>query len=448
MPRSNHDSTPGSYRAFVLNILTKMDVEEDSKRETRTFNPRLAPREPLFEVSDVPAFTSASEYEIFRSSLLGFFKCEFDPAPHEYGRALRQILSSFKDPAVRARTQGLIVNPLIHPDWVITYNAFLAALDARFQSPTILGDTRRKWMECKPRKNEKPHIFFIRFEGATDKLIQIQTRLGVPPESNMVIVNRLLKVLPRYLVDYVRLKFLLQQPPLMIELQTLKELRFQFGIAWTYLPKPHTPEDKRSVYTRNTASNGHRNDGTATNEINPPQCSLIVSYDSAPHVPKVVHDRKLILPPDTIGWSVPELLQECPRSKHFLLYRCACNSELLDLPRSRRPAKSCHHSRIVFTDGACTNNGRPEAKAGVGVAYGNDDGSQLSKPITDMFDNFPLRSNQRAELCAAKLGVELLAEAHTKEPESEAEAWIIATNSQYVVKGMTEWLPTWRVRLN
>lgn len=53
-------------------------------------------------------------------------------------------------------------------------------------------------------------------------------------------------------------------------------------------------------------------------------------------------------------------------------------------------------------------------------------------------DNFPLRSNQRAELCAAKSGLEFFAEAYTKELKSEAEAWIIATDSEYVVKGMTE----------
>ncbi|KAF1975435.1 ribonuclease H-like protein [Bimuria novae-zelandiae CBS 107.79] len=158
----------------------------------------------------------------------------------------------------------------------------------------------------------------------------------------------------------------------------------------------------------------------------------------------IIHNRKLTLCDTTTDWSVPKLLQECPECNDFLLYCCACNNELLDVPRSRRPAKPCHHFHIIFTDGACTNNGLPDARAGVGVAYGNDDGSQLSEPITDMIDTFPLRSNQRAELCAAKLGIELLAKAHAQEPKSETEAWIIATDSEYVVKGMTEWLPTWK----
>jgi ribonuclease HI len=76
-------------------------------------------------------------------------------------------------------------------------------------------------------------------------------------------------------------------------------------------------------------------------------------------------------------------------------------------------------------------------------------------PITDLEDNFPLRSNQRAELYAAKLGLEFLAEAdvaNTKEPtgnpKGESKAWIIATDPEYVVKGITEWLPTWKVCSN
>jgi ribonuclease HI len=167
---------------------------------------------------------------------------------------------------------------------------------------------------------------------------------------------------------------------------------------------------------------------------------------------QIIYDRRLILCPTTADRSIPELVRECPECNNFLLYCCHCNNRFLDLPRSRRPARPCHHFRIIFTDGACINNGRPEAKAGVGVAYGKNDGSQLSMPITDSEDNFALRSNQRAELYAAKLGLEFLAEArriNTKEPpdkpEDKCDAWIIATDSEYVVKGMTEWLPTWRV---
>lgn len=166
----------------------------------------------------------------------------------------------------------------------------------------------------------------------------------------------------------------------------------------------------------------------------------------------IIYDRRLVLCPTTADWSVPELVRECPECTDFLLHCSACNNKLRDLPQSRRPGKPCHHFRIIFTDGACINNGRPEATAGVGVAYGNKDGSQMSMPITDLTDKFVLRSNQRAEIYAAKLGLEFLAEAdriNSKKPsdkrQDESKAWIIATDSEYVVKGMTEWLPTWKV---
>ncbi|KAH7371536.1 ribonuclease H-like domain-containing protein [Pyrenochaeta sp. MPI-SDFR-AT-0127] len=145
------------------------------------------------------------------------------------------------------------------------------------------------------------------------------------------------------------------------------------------------------------------------------------------------------------------LLKECPLCGDFLLYCCACNNQR-SFPPSRHSNLPCHHYRIMFTDGACTNNGQRSAKAGIGVAYGNTDDSQFSVPITDLADNFPLRSNQRAELYAAIKGLQFLDEANKKinpkEPtgvrKDKDEAWIIATNSEYVARGMTEWLPTWK----
>lgn len=61
-----------------------------------------------------------------------------------------------------------------------------------------------------------------------------------------------------------------------------------------------------------------------------------------------------------------------------------------------------------------------------------------------MDDNFPRRSSQRAELYAARLGVEFLYDNRPGELRGQCEVWIIATDSEYVVKGITEWLPTWR----
>lgn len=58
-----------------------------------------------------------------------------------------------------------------------------------------------------------------------------------------------------------------------------------------------------------------------------------------------------------------------------------------------------------------------------------------------MDDNFPRRSSQRAELYAAELGVKLL---YATRIGNGPQVWIIATDSEYVVRGITEWLPAWR----
>ncbi|KAI4182842.1 MAG: hypothetical protein LQ346_006466 [Caloplaca aetnensis] len=78
------------------------------------------------------------------------------------------------------------------------------------------------------------------------------------------------------------------------------------------------------------------------------------------------------------------------------------------------------------------------------------------------------RTSQRAELLAALAGVrymvelDSLKEIDTLEPGSQAEKqkrkkgrkppprdskkqWVIATDSEYVVKGITEWLPRWKL---
>lgn len=72
---------------------------------------------------------------------------------------------------------------------------------------------------------------------------------------------------------------------------------------------------------------------------------------------------------------------------------------------------------------------------------------QSSIPVTNSLDAVPLRSSQRAELLAAISGLRLLAKAYgmnTEGSEGTASddkmAWVIATDSEYVAKGITEWI--------
>lgn len=169
---------------------------------------------------------------------------------------------------------------------------------------------------------------------------------------------------------------------------------------------------------------------------------------------EIVH-RKLALCDSTADLSVDELTIECPECHEFVLYCCSCsNRGYYDYGHSskRQRSQPCHHFRIVFTDGACLENGGPNARAGAGVAAGATEGFQLSIPITDEEDPFPVRSNQRAELIAAKEGLKflgLLAEMNEESAhhrfQQDTPVWIVATDSEYVVRGMTEWVPTWKV---
>jgi ribonuclease HI len=86
-----------------------------------------------------------------------------------------------------------------------------------------------------------------------------------------------------------------------------------------------------------------------------------------------IYDRKLTFCPSTANLSVDELVKGCPECNQFVLFCCSCNQKQFRLPPSRQLSKPCHHFRIIFTDGACIENGRPEAKAGAGIAVGSID---------------------------------------------------------------------------
>ena len=81
----------------------------------------------------------------------------------------------------------------------------------------------------------------------------------------------------------------------------------------------------------------------------------------------------------------------------------------------------------VWTDGACHGNGRKDASGGMGI-YSPDAGIKMSAPWT--YKSVP--TNQKCELLAAIIAL--------KEIDGDV---ILYTDSDYLVKGMTEWMPGW-----
>tara|TARA_Y100000310_G_scaffold320866_1_gene377749 strand:- start:1691 stop:2161 length:471 start_codon:yes stop_codon:yes gene_type:complete len=84
----------------------------------------------------------------------------------------------------------------------------------------------------------------------------------------------------------------------------------------------------------------------------------------------------------------------------------------------------------IWTDGACINNGAPDAKGGMGI-FSPKSGIHVSAP----WEESGIPTNQKCELLAVIIAVEM-----TEGPI------IIRTDSEYVVRGFNEWLSDWKVR--
>ena len=88
----------------------------------------------------------------------------------------------------------------------------------------------------------------------------------------------------------------------------------------------------------------------------------------------------------------------------------------------------------VFTDGACSNNGRPGSKAGFAAWFPENKDISSSQRMPE---NQP-QTNQRAELSAIQLAVTTLESAGYID-----EDVVIYTDSDYSINCLTKWLPGW-----
>lgn len=107
------------------------------------------------------------------------------------------------------------------------------------------------------------------------------------------------------------------------------------------------------------------------------------------------------------------------------------------LTKPRRPATNSPtvlpETTIIYCDGACPFNGRPRARAGLGVYFGPNDSRNLSEPLH--YASYR-QTNQVAELMAAIRAIEQCGTCQTPLK--------IISDSTYVVKGMNEWRHTWK----
>lgn len=89
----------------------------------------------------------------------------------------------------------------------------------------------------------------------------------------------------------------------------------------------------------------------------------------------------------------------------------------------------------VYTDGSCTNNGRPGAAAGYGAYFGPDDPRNMSA-VVPSGDGLPAPTNQRAELMAILKTLEL--------QKDDPRALEIYCDTQYSIDCITSWIYGWK----
>lgn len=90
-------------------------------------------------------------------------------------------------------------------------------------------------------------------------------------------------------------------------------------------------------------------------------------------------------------------------------------------------------------DGACSNNGRAGASQACGVFLGH--GNEMNYPNVI---NYHRTTSQVAELLACSMALEKVWESHGN-PFFYGTA-VLKSDSAYVVRGITEWLPTWKCK--
>ncbi len=85
-------------------------------------------------------------------------------------------------------------------------------------------------------------------------------------------------------------------------------------------------------------------------------------------------------------------------------------------------------SLYVYTDGSCINNGKKNAKAGIGIYFGENDPRNVSRPVEGK------QTNNVAELTAILVAMDIL-----KNEIDEGRRIVIYTDSEYAIKCFTSY---------
>jgi ribonuclease H len=86
----------------------------------------------------------------------------------------------------------------------------------------------------------------------------------------------------------------------------------------------------------------------------------------------------------------------------------------------------------VYTDGACVKNGNPEARAGIGVYWGENHPNNVSQPLHGR------QTSTRAEIQAAIKAID-------QAKQDRYTEITIHTDSDFLCKAANKWMPNWKI---
>jgi len=107
------------------------------------------------------------------------------------------------------------------------------------------------------------------------------------------------------------------------------------------------------------------------------------------------------------------------------------SSETNEIKRSKEDLVLENGYVVVYTDGACENNGKANAKAGIGVWFGDLNGLNISEPVKGR------ATNNTAEIQAPTEALKVLKNLGYSKVK-------IFTDSQFTINCITKWIQKWK----
>lgn len=129
--------------------------------------------------------------------------------------------------------------------------------------------------------------------------------------------------------------------------------------------------------------------------------------------------------------------------KEFCEYYSLSQSKIDEFLKFKSNTNTNTNEIFIYTDGACSNNGKSNARAGIGI-YFQDTKECISENIESVIStlipevNIKMVSNQKAELLAILKALDL-----SKERIRNKYIINIKTDSMYCINIFTKWYKTW-----